>query len=243
MCQTSRVWQDELVLRVPPPVTRLTVYRRLYIYRHQRIYTRRKDSGPTEAETIYAVRSFFRRYLRINVFVWARVVYMARYGCCASHGCSVVSRKIHMTKIRRDQHRMHDDHFDGFSVLRPFHKEKVTFHGPGVRAAAQWKDYTWFEELVQREILYRHQRIFTRREDSRPTEAETIYAVRFVFRAYLRINVFVWARVVYVARYGCCASYGCSGKPGAKAPSGLSSGTFNSASTSWHISDLFMAQV
>ena len=89
----------------------------------------------------------YLRYLRIQEFVWARVLCGARYYQSASVDCSGVIQKIHMRKIRWKQGLVHDEEFLIFHGLETFHEAKWTLHGPGVRADAQW-NLTWLEELA-----------------------------------------------------------------------------------------------
>ena len=87
-------------------------------------------------------------YLRIDVFVWALVVYGIRYYQSASMDCSGDIQKIHMRKIRQGQGQSTWWKFDRFHAQRTLDKPKWTSPGPGVRADAQCHHTTWLEELA-----------------------------------------------------------------------------------------------
>ena len=67
------------------------------------------------------------------------------------------------------------------------------------------------KNLLQRVILYKHEKIFCVREDCRPRPKKTICTIRKVFHWYFWINVFVWARVFCGPRIHQSASLGCNG--------------------------------
>ena len=56
------------------------------------------------------------------------------------------------------------------------------------------------KNLFHTAILYRHKKILLSREDCRPDQGETMYDFLMVFRSYLRIRQFVWARVLFATR-------------------------------------------
>ena len=59
------------------------------------------------------------------------------------------------------------------------------------------------KNLLQRAILYRHEKILVGRGRRLAKTSETIYDIWSVFHPYLWIAVFVWARAVCGARYIC----------------------------------------
>ena len=107
----------------------------------------------------------------MHQFVWACVLCETRMGCCAAVDCSGTIQKIHMRKIRVSQGDGHAWKCDGFHDPGTFDEDFWTLQSPGVRADAQCGS----KNLLQRQILYRHERILLGREDCRPGPKKTIY--------------------------------------------------------------------
>ena len=97
----------------------------------------REDCGPRPNKTMWGNLMVFHWYLGMHQFVWARALCGTRIWCCASVDCSGATRKINVTKIRRDQSVEHGCHHDGFQQLGTFDEAPGTVHSPGVRADAQ----------------------------------------------------------------------------------------------------------
>ena len=76
----------------------------------------REDSGHIPGETICIFVMVFHQYLRMNVFVWDRVVCGTRYYQCACLDCSGAIQKIHMRKIRLGQGIVHDAGVTDFMI-------------------------------------------------------------------------------------------------------------------------------
>ena len=95
------------------------------------------------------------------MFVWARALCGLRICCSASVDSSAVIRKIHMGKIRRHQGVSRACYHDGFHDLGTFDEDPGTVQSPGVRADAQCFPHG-SKNLLQRVILYRHEKILLR---------------------------------------------------------------------------------
>ena len=64
-----------------------------------------------------------------------------------------------MRKIRPAQGLVHDDEFGDFHSFETFDKAKWILQSPGVRADAQCDTVHGSKNLLQRAILYRHEKI------------------------------------------------------------------------------------
>ena len=93
------------------------------------------------------------------VFVWDRALCGLRIGCCASVDCSGTTRKINVAEIHVGQGVAHAWHHDRFRHLGTFDEAPGTARSPGVRADAQSHGS---KNLLQRGILYRHEKILLR---------------------------------------------------------------------------------
>ena len=82
--------------------------------RHKIIYVGKGRRQASTCETIYKFGMIISQYLKIYVFVWARVLCGTRKHQSASVDCSGVIQKIHMRKIRLGQGRVHDAESDRF---------------------------------------------------------------------------------------------------------------------------------
>ena len=67
------------------------------------------------------------------------------------------------------------------------------------------------KNLLQRGILYRHEKILLRQERSQARTRKNYVGKSNGFRLHLGIDKFVWARVLCGTRICCCAAVGCSG--------------------------------
>ena len=70
------------------------------------------------------------------------------------------------------------------------------------------------KNLLQRAILYRHEKNYCGREDSRQYTKKTICKHGMVFLDFLWIDHFVWALALCGLRICHCASVDCSGTAG-----------------------------
>ena len=67
------------------------------------------------------------------------------------------------------------------------------------------------KNLLQREILYRHERILLGMEDCRPGPKKTVCKNLMVFHCFVGMHQFIWARALCGIIYGCLAAVDCSG--------------------------------
>ena len=96
------------------------------------------------------------------MFVWARAFCGTRICCSASVGSSGAIRKIHVTEIRLDQGVAHACNHDGFEHLGTFDEAPGTFHAQGCALTRNVERLHGSKNLLQRGILYRHEKILLR---------------------------------------------------------------------------------
>ena len=122
--------------------------------------------------------------------------------------CSGLQRdypEILVAEIEVDQGRERASKCDRFYDPGMFDEDFGTLQSPGVRSDAKCFKLTWLEELAQRVILYRHEKILLGREDCRPGPKKTICKNLMVFHQYLGIAVRLGSRFVwYENMLFCC---------------------------------------
>ena len=127
----------------------------------------------------------------MHQFVWARALCGIRYGYPAAVDCSGTIQKIYMRKIRvsqgdgrackccRFQHSgMFDEKFWDTSESR----------GSGFALTRNVSSSHGSKNLIQRAILYRHERILLGREDCRPGFKKTIYIYIYIYDGFSLIS-------------------------------------------------------
>ena len=109
------------------------------------------------------------------MFVSARAFCGTRIYCCAAVDCSGTTQKIIVPEIDVDQSSEHGWKYNGFHDPGTFDEHFGTLQSSGVRADAQCFKLHGSKNLLQRAILYRHERILLGREDCRPGPMKTTY--------------------------------------------------------------------
>ena len=152
----------------------------------------------------------FHQYLWIFVFVWGRAFCGTRKYQSASMDCSGVIQKIHTRKIRRDQGLVHDEEFWFFMVWGRLTRPNGPSRAQGSSLTGNRISHG-SKTLLQRAVLYRHQRNYHGKEDCRARPKKTICMIWLFFLQYIWIFVFVWAHIFCGARKHQSASVDCSG--------------------------------
>ena len=117
----------------------------------------------------------------MHQFVWARVFCGIRYGYPVVVDCSGTVQKIHMRKIKWRQGREHAWKCHGFLHVGTFDETPGTLRALGSALTRNVSSSHGSKILLQRAILYRHERILLGREDCRPGPKKTIWGQVAVF--------------------------------------------------------------
>ena len=104
----------------------------------------------------------FYLYLGIAVFVRARALCGTRIGCCAAVDCSGTAKKIHMRKSRQVQGDEPDGNVMEFMIWGGLTRPREPFRARGSALTRNVEISHGSKNLLQRGILYRHEKILLR---------------------------------------------------------------------------------
>ena len=99
---------------------------RAILYMHKELLLRREDSSFKPGETMCTFWSVFSRFLKMNVFVWVRVVCGVRTHHSGSGNAGPAPGKIHEKDPERAQGYSKYDNIDEFHDLRQYLASKMS---------------------------------------------------------------------------------------------------------------------
>ena len=116
----------------------------------------------TQENYIYKNLMVFHGFLGMHQFVWARALCGIRYGCLAAVDCSGTIQKIYMRKIRLTRVTSVHANVADFSIRGCLIRILGHFRAHGSALTRNVSRLHGSKKLLQRAILYRHEKILLR---------------------------------------------------------------------------------